>query len=109
MAKGKALLTDASLRGATLEKDGRYLRAGGGLRVRLLPPSAQHPKGARLFEYHFKVKAGDEWKHGQLHLGTYGDTVTDASGRRHVYGLERARADCAAARALVAQGIDPRE
>jgi integrase len=109
MAKGKALLTDASLRGATLEKDGRYLRDGGGLRVRLLPPSAQHPKGARLFEYHFKVKAGDEWKHGQLHLGTYGDTVTDASGRRHVYGLERARADCAAARALVAQGIDPRE
>jgi len=109
MAKGKALLTDASLRGATLEKDGRYLRDGGGLRVRLLPPSAQHPKGARLFEYHFKVKAGDEWKHGQLHLGTYGDTVTDASGLRHVYGLERARADCAAARALVAQGIDPRE
>jgi integrase len=109
MAQGKALLTDAALRAATLEKDGRYLRDGGGLRVRLLPPSDRHPKGARLFEYHFKVKAGDQWKHGQLHLGTYGDTFTDDKGRHHVYGLERARTDCAAARAQVAQGIDPRE
>jgi integrase len=110
MAQGKALLTDAALRAATLEKHGRYLRDGAGLRVRLLPPSERHPKGARLFEYHFKVKAPDGlWKHGQLHLGTYGDAYTDATGRRLVYGLERARADCAAARALVGQGIDPRE
>lgn len=109
MAKGRALLTDATLRTATLEKDGRYLRDGGGLRVRLLPPSERYPKGARLFEYHYKLKVGEKWKHGQVHLGTYGDATIDAKGRRHIYGLERARADCADARALVAQGIDPRE
>lgn len=109
MARGKALLTDAKLRAATLEKDGRYLPDGGGLRVRLLPPSDQYPKGAKLFEYHYKIKVGAVWAHGQQHLGTYGESVQAENGRTLTYGLERARADRDAARALVAQGIDPRE
>ena len=50
------LLTDARVRTANRERDGLYLSDGGGLRIRLLPPSRKHPKGARLAEYHFKLK-----------------------------------------------------
>ncbi len=104
------LLTDVRIRGASLAKDGHYLTDGGGLRVRLKPPSREHPEGLRLFEYHFKVKnETGEWKHGAMHLGSYGDSRTDEQGHRHRYGIAQARADRDAARALVRQGIDPRE
>ena len=65
------LLSDARVRSASVERDGTYLPDGGGLRIRLLPPSRVHPKGARLAEYHFKVKAAPgAYKNGALHLGT---------------------------------------
>lgn len=104
------LLSDARVRTATLAADGPYLPDGGGLRVRLKPPSREHPDGARLFEYHFKTKnESGAWKHAAMHLGTYGDLYVDANGRRRRYSIARARVDRDAARDLVAKGIDPRE
>lgn len=103
------LLSDARVRAATFEVDGHYLPDGGGLRIRLLKPSSTHPRGARLAEYHFKVKAGDAFKHGALHLGTIGDPFTDATGKTRPFTLKDARMARDAARELVSKGIDPRE
>ncbi len=103
------LLSDARVRSASFEADGHYLPDGGGLRVRLLKPSASHKKGARLAEYHFKLKAGTEYRHGALHLGTIGDPFTDATGTTRAFTLKDAREARDAARELVAKGIDPRE
>lgn len=103
------LLTDARVRSATFERDGHYLPDGGGLRIRLLPVSRNHPKGARLAEYHFKAKAGSAFRHGSIHLGTMGDPFTDAAGVTRPFTLKDAREARDAARALVAKGIDPRD
>jgi integrase len=104
------LLSDARLRSATFERDGHYLGDGGGLRIRLLPPSRRHPKGARLAEYHFKLVTPDGTrKNGALHLGTIGDPFIDATGKTRPFGLADARRARDAARELVAKGIDPRE
>ena len=106
----KNLLTDAAVRTAKLDRDGQYLPDGGGLRIRLLKPSANYPKGARLAEYHFKLKdAAGDFKHGALHLGTIGDPFTDAAGKTRPFTLSDAREARNAARELVAKGIDPRE
>lgn len=103
-------LTDARIRTATLAKDGPYLADGGGLRVRLKPPTSDHPDGLKLFEFHFKLKTPDgTWRNGAIHLGTYGDTYADDTGKKAKYGISKARADRDEARALVAKGIDPRE
>lgn len=103
------LLSDARVRSASFAADGHYLPDGGGLRIRLLPPSANHPKGARLAEYHFKVKAEGEYRHGSIHLGTIGDPFTDATGATRPFTLKDARAARDAARELVSKRIDPRE
>lgn len=103
------LLADARVRTATFEKDGHYLPDGGGLRIRLLPVSTKHPKGARLAEYHFKLKLAGEWTHGAIHLGTIGDPFTDAGGKTRPFTLKDAREARDAARELVSKGIDPRE
>jgi len=104
------LLSDARVRSATKATDGGYLADGGGLRVRLMPPSREFPEGARLFEYHFKLKTPDgEWKNGAMHLGTYGEESTDATGKRLKFGLVHARMARDAARGLVAKGVDPRQ
>lgn len=109
MAK-ENLLSDARVRSATKATDGGYLADGGGLRVRLMPPSREFPEGARLFEYHFKLKTPEgEWKNGAMHLGTYGEESTDAAGKRQKFGLVHARTARDAARGLVAKGVDPRE
>lgn len=103
------LLSDARLRSASAARDGAYLPDGGGLRIRLLAPSRKHPKGARLAEYHFKVK--DEagiFRNGALHLGTIGETFTDEAGITRAFGLADARRKRDAARELVAKGINPR-
>ena len=102
-------LTDAKVRSATRAKDGPYLRDGGALEVRLLEPSAKHPKGARLCEYHFKLKNGGDWKRGALHLGTYSEPFTDDKGVTRPFLLADARKARDAARVLVSRGIDPRE
>lgn len=103
------LLSDARVRSAAFERDGHYLPDGGGLRIRLLPISRNHPKGARLGEYHFKVKVDGEFRHGSMHLGTIGDPFTDAAGNTRPFTLKDARAARDAARELVAKGIDPRD
>ncbi len=103
------LLSDARVRSASVERDGHYLPDGGGLRIRLLPASKTHPKGARLAEFHFKVKTAGEFKHGALHLGTLGDPFTDAAGKTRPFTLADARGKRDAARELVSKGIDPRE
>lgn len=104
------LLSDARVRTATFERDGSYLPDGGGLRIRLLPPSRNHQKGARLAEYHFKIKRPDgTYLNGALHLGTIGDPFTDHHGKTRPFTLADARAARNAARDLVGQGIDPRE
>lgn len=103
------LLSDARVRSASVERDGHYLPDGGGLRIRLLPASKTHPKGARLAEFHFKVKTAGEFKHGALHLGTIGDPFTDAAGKTRPFTLADARGKRDAARELVSKGIDPRE
>ncbi len=103
------LLSDARVRSASFERDGHYLPDGGGLRIRLLPASKTHPKGARLAEFHFKVKTAGEFKHGALHLGTIGDPFTDAAGKTRPFTLADARGKRDAARELVSKGIDPRE
>ena len=104
------LLQDTKLRAATAERNGLYLRDGGGLRFRLLKPSANHRNGARLAEFHFKLKAEDgTYKSGALHLGTIGDPFTDATGKTRPFTLADARSARNAARELVAKGIDPRQ
>lgn len=103
------LLSDARVRSASLERDGHYLPDGGGLRIRLLPVSRNHPKGARLAEYHFKVKCDAEFRHGSIHLGTVGDPFTDDDGKTRPFTLADARRKRDAARELVGKGIDPRE
>jgi len=104
------LLSDARVRSASFERDGHYLPDGGGLRIRLLKPSASHPKGARLAEFHFKLKgAAGDYKNGALHLGTIGDPFTDAAGKTRPFTLADAREKRNAARELVSKGIDPRE
>ena len=104
------LLSDARVRSASFARDGLYLPDGGGLRIRLLKPSANHPKGARLAEFHFKLKQPDgTYRNGALHLGTIGDPFTDAAGKTRPFTLSDARQARDAARELVAKGIDPRE
>lgn len=104
------LLTHARLSTATAERDGLYLADGGGLRFRLLKPSANHKNGARLAEFHFKLKAeGGAYKNGALHLGTIGDPFTDTTGKTRPFTLADARSARNAARELVAKGIDPRQ
>lgn len=104
------LLSDARVRAATHERDGAYLPDGGGLRIRLLPPSRLHPKGARLAEYHFKVKdpTTGAYKNGALHLGTLGDDWTDEAGATRPFTLADARRRRNAARENLAKGLDPR-
>jgi len=104
------LITDAKLRTASPERDGLYLRDGGGLRIRLTAPAKTGERGARLAEYHFKVKQADgTFRHGALHLGTFGEPYSDDAGRIRPFTLADARRDRDAARELVARGIDPRE
>jgi integrase len=104
------LLSDARGRSATFERDGHYLPDGGGLRIRLLKPTASRAKGARLAEFHFKLKQSDgDYKNGALHLGTIGDNFTDATGTTRAFTLKDAREARDAARGLVSRGIDPRE
>lgn len=103
------LLSDARVRSATFEVDGHYLPDGGGLRIRLLAPSRNHPKGARLAEFHFKVKVDGEYRHGSIHLGTIGAKFTDDVGRTRVFTLADARRKRDAARDQVSRGLDPRE
>lgn len=106
----KELLTDAKVRTATFERDGHYLRDGGGLRIRLLPRSRTGERGARLAEYHFKLKTPEgTYKHGALHLGTIGENSTDDEGVTRPFTLADARKARDAAREQVAQGIDPRD
>src|SRR5690606_8481136 len=106
----KELLTDAKVRTATFERDGHYLRDGGGLRIRLLPRSRTGERGARLAEYHFKLKTPEgTYKHGALHLGTIGENFTDDEGVTRPFTLADARKARDAAREQVAQGIDPRD
>lgn len=105
------LLSDARVRAATVERDGPYLPDGGGLRIRLLAPSRKHPRGAKLAEYHFKVRDPDTgaWKNGALHLGTIGDPfLDDASGTTRPFTLADARRGRNVAREQLAQGHDPR-
>lgn len=106
------LLSDARVRAASFERDGAYLPDGGGLRIRLLAPSRNHPKGARLAEYHFKVKdpASGAWRNGALHLGTIGDPfLDDATGVTRPFTLADARRKRNVAREQLAQGQDPRQ
>jgi integrase len=104
------LLSDARVRAASFERDGHYLADGGGLRIRLLPASGKHPKGARLAEFHFKITQPDgRRRNGALHLGTLGEPHTDEAGRIRPFTLKDARAARDAARELVSKGIDPRE
>lgn len=108
MAENK--LTDARVRSASHERDGAYLSDGGGLRVRLLPPSRNHPKGARLCEFHFKLKdTAGAYKNGALHLGTIGEPFTDPEGQVRAFTLADARRARNEARELVAAGTDPRD
>lgn len=104
------LLSDARVRSASHQRDGHYLPDGGGLRIRLLPASKNHPKGARLAEFHFKLKdAAGDYKNGALHLGTIGEPFTDDTGKTRPFTLADARGKRGAARELVSKGIDPRE
>lgn len=104
------LLSDARIRNAAFERDGHYLSDGGGLRIRLLPASSRHPKGARLCEFHFKLtQPNGARKNGALHLGTIGEPFTDGEGKTRPFTLKDAREARDAARELVAKGIDPRE
>jgi integrase len=108
MAENK--LSDARVRSAAHARDGSYLSDGGGLRIRLLPPSRNHPKGARLAEFHYKAKdAEGAYRNHALHLGTVGEPFTDPSGQVRPFTLADARRARNEARELVAKGIDPRE
>jgi integrase len=104
------LLTDARVRSASFERDGAYLRDGGGLRIRLLPPSGKNPRGVRLAGYDFKLQRPDGTTLSTtMPLGTLGAPFKDASGKIRPFGLADARVARDAARVLVAQGVDPRE
>lgn len=103
------LLSDARVRTATRAKDGPYLPDGGGLRIRLGSPTTANPRGLRHVEFHFKLKVGDEWKHGAIHVGNIGEPFNDGMGVTRPFTLSDARAARDAARALVGKGIDPRE
>lgn len=103
------LLSNARLRSASFDRDGAYLKDGGGLRIRLLPPSRNHAKGARLAEFHFKLKVADGYKNGAQHLGTIGEPFEADDGRVRPFTLADARRKRDAARELVSRGIDPRE
>lgn len=107
-ARGERLLTDAAVRTATLDANGSpYLGDGGGLRIRLLAASRQHPRGAKLAEYNFRSPATG--KLSTIGLGTLFEAHTDSDGVTRPFTLNDARAARDAARVLVAQGIDPRE
>lgn len=103
------LLSDAKLRAATFERDGHYLADGGGLRIRLKPQTRTGERGARLAEYHFKIKTAEGYKNGAIHLGTLGEPFTDPEGKVRPFTLADARIKRDEARELVAKGIDPRE
>lgn len=103
------ILSDAKLRSATFERDGHYLADGGGLRIRLKPRTKAGEPGAKLAEYHFKLKAAEGYKNGAVHLGTIGEPFTDQAGKVRPFTLADARAKRDEARELVGQGIDPRE
>jgi len=104
------LLSDSRLRTATRGVDGVYLPDGGGLRFRLTEPSSKHPRGARLAEYHFKLKRPDgSYLSTSIHLGTIGDAFVDDAGKSRAFTLKDARQARDAARELVGKGIDPRE
>jgi integrase len=105
--RGERLLTDARVRSATLEADGPYLRDGGGLRIRLLPPSRNYPRGAKLAQYEYRSPATGTT--ATLGLGTLGEPFTDATGRVRPFTLADARAARDTARDQVAQGVDPRD
>jgi integrase len=103
------LLSDARVKTATRAKDGPYLRDGGGLRVRLLEPSRRHPTGARLFEYHTKLRGPDGvLKSIGVFLGTLGQSFTDADGNTRAFTLGDARIERDRVRILVGKGMDPR-
>src|SRR5690606_14812753 len=98
------------VRTATFERDGHYLRDGGGLRIRLMARAKTGERGARLAEFHFKVKGADgTFRHGALHLGTIGEPFTDSEGVTRAFTLADARKARDEARELVGKGIDPRE
>jgi len=105
------LLTDARVRAAAVPASGTpiYLRDGGGLRIRVLPASRLHPKGARLAEFHFKLKDGARYRSSATVLGTIGDPFTAPGGRVRPFTLSDARVARDAARELVRRGIDPNE
>lgn len=103
------LLTDAKLRNATRARDGLYVSDGGGLRFRLLDPSRNHPRGARLAYFDFKLADGAGGRtNGALWLGTIGEPFRDVDGTVRPFTLADARAARDAARLLVKKGIDPR-
>ncbi|MGE0311489.1 MAG: hypothetical protein AB7P21_07725 [Lautropia sp.] len=101
-------LSDAKVRNATLERDGPYLSDGGGLRIRLLAPSRNHPRGAKIAEFHFKVKddAG-VFRHGAMALGTLGEPSTAADGRSRPFTLADAKSARNAARDRSSAGTSP--
>ncbi len=103
------LLADTALRDAKFGSKSYYLPDGGGLRFRVTPKPKKGVKGIVLAEYHFKVKTADGFQHGALHLGTYGEPLTDDNGKTRKFTLADARKKRNAARELVAKGIDPRE
>lgn len=103
------LLADTKLRNATFERDGHYLKDGGGLRIRLKPTTKAGAPGAKLAEYHFKLKSADGYRNGALHLGTIGAPFTDPTGALRPFTLADARAKRNEVRELVSKGIDPRE
>jgi len=105
------LLTDARVRNAAPRPDGKplYLRDGGGLRIRVLPPSRTYPKGARLAEYHFKLKHEDSYRSSAIVLGTIGVTVTDSDSVGRPFTLADARRARDVVREQVGQGIDPND
>lgn len=106
-------LTDARVRTAKAEGRELFLSDGGGLRIRILPPSTRNPKGARIAQYAYKLRsntsAGAAWRNATIILGTLGEPFTDAAGNVRPFTLADARAARDAARALVAKEIDPRE
>ncbi len=101
------ILSDAKLQSASFERDGHYLPDGGGLRIRLKSQTKNGDPGAKLAEYHFKIKTAAGYRHG-VYLGTVGEPFTDSAGKAAVH-LADARAKRDEARELVGMGIDPRE
>lgn len=106
-ARGERLLTDAKARTATRDVDGPYLGDGGGLRIRLLPPSRLHPRGAKLAEYSYRSPSSG--KLTTIGLGTLFEPHMDSDGNTRPFTLNDARDARDAARVQVAEGIDPRD